>query len=129
MTITSKIKEIVSVKERQGDKWTVYYFIVEMENGDKYPIKKGKMKKDWFTVGQELNYEIKKDWEYDKIYVEEEKKEFGKTFTPKNYKADAVSFSISYAKDLVIAGKATDLEKEADKIYMRMLSKFNSLNV
>lgn len=101
-TKTSKIKEIISKKERKGDKWTVYYFTVEMENGDKYPIKKGKMKEDGFTVGQELHYTIDKDWEYDKIFIiEEQKANFGGGTSSKSSNA---SFAMSYAKDLCVAG-------------------------
>lgn len=121
---TSKIKEIVWVKERQGNNWTVYYFTVVMENGDKYPIKKGKMKKDGYQLGQELNYTIEKDWEYDKIFVQEEKKEFGK-FMPKDYAKDFISFSASYVKDLVVAGKIEmkDYEKSFDRLWKMMCEK------
>lgn len=135
---TSKIKEIVKINPRTGgSNGTVYYFIVKMENWDEYPIKKGKMVEDWFKVGDELTYEIKKDGEYDKIFVEEkpfEKKSFGSkasTFVPKNPRIEAITMCMSYAKDLVIAGKVDvkNIESAATKLLKWAIDNINIIDV
>lgn len=51
---TSKIKTVQSVKEYAGQKGTIFYHNLEMENGDKINI--GKQKPQ--TVGTELTYEL-----------------------------------------------------------------------
>ena len=51
---TSKIKVIKDIKEYNGQHGTVFYHLLEMDNGDKINI--GKKKK--LQVGFELNYEI-----------------------------------------------------------------------
>ena len=52
--ITSKIKNIESVKPYEGKNGTTYYHNLEMENGDKINI--GKLKEQ--EVGFELTYEF-----------------------------------------------------------------------
>lgn len=121
----SKIKYIHQIKEWKGEKWTVFYFSLEMENGDKWTI--WKMKHDAFKVWDTLHYEIEtKDGRNKFKEIKENKQKQG--FWKRDYHKDAVWFAMSYAKDLVVAGKKemNDLEHIADSIYARMIKKYNS---
>jgi hypothetical protein len=51
---TSKIEKIDSVKEWAGQNGTVYYHLLEMENGDKINLGK----KKHLAIGEELTYEV-----------------------------------------------------------------------
>ena len=51
---TSKILEILGVKERQGGQMTIYYITVKLENGETITL--GKRKKDALVVGQSITY-------------------------------------------------------------------------
>ena len=119
---TSKIKEIHSVKEYNGQNGMVYYFDITMENGDRGNI--GKKKKDAYSVGMSIDYTLEKTEKGNKI-KEEVKAFWWKMWAGRDHKKDCVSFAMSYAKDLVVGGKIQikDLSQYADKIYARMLSK------
>jgi len=86
--ITSKIKEVVSVKPHENSYGITLYHSLLMENGDKINI--GKKKEQ--LVGWELTYEIveKGQQEYNKA----------KAVAPENFKSNGQkSYSSSFKKD------------------------------
>lgn len=97
---TSKIKRVESVKPYNGQNGTIYYHLLEMENGNKINI--GKKKE--LQVGWELAYEIteKGQQEYEKAKSVAPQQFNGYSKKQNNQTA---SFALSYAKDLVIGGK------------------------
>lgn len=105
-------------------------FIIEFDNGDKgfYTSKNEDQKK--FIVGQESEYMIEEKQgsrgAYYKISVpqsEQPARSFGKP--AQDPKVQMISFSMSYTKDLIVAGKVQmpDLTKEFNNIYNLMISK------
>ena len=60
MATTSKIKEIISVKEWDGQYGKMYSYSLHMENWE-YP-KLNKTKKDAFKIGDEITYEEVEPW-------------------------------------------------------------------
>lgn len=125
----SKIVKILEDKETNGKYWIVYYSTVIMENGDEHQIKQWKKAKWGYKEWQELEYTIENIKWYDKIVVKEDPKEQyqGKQWFSKDYKKDSITMVLSFAKDLVVAWKLDikDLEKWADKLYARVLSKLD----
>lgn len=139
MSKTAKIVGITGTKERTGPNGTVHYISVEMDNGDKGTI--GKKSKDALSVGDELTYElVEKEFNGNITYNIKEVKE--NTFQKKsggytrNYKADFISFAMSYAKDLAVAGKIVTTDKDvdiatcevADTFYKRMCNTYDEIN-
>ena len=51
----------------------------------------------------------------------------GKSFAPKNYKADFISFAMSYTKDLVVAGKV-DMKSSKESKLPTMRDTFNTMH-
>jgi hypothetical protein len=58
----SKVKEIKTVKEFNGDRGSTWYFTVEMENGDKGQI--ARKSEAGLKVGQEVTYELDNSGRY-----------------------------------------------------------------
>ena len=114
---TSKIKTIAECKPWTGEKGTVYYHNLAMENGDKINI--GKKKE--LSVGEELHYEIIGDigqHEYTKA------KSVNPQFQKKNddyVKGIEVGHAINNAVNMVCAGvdllPGEEFKTEAHKIY------------
>jgi hypothetical protein len=133
---TAKILEITGTKQREGQNGTVHYISVVMENGDKGTI--GKKSADALKIGDELTYTIEsKEHNGNTYYTIKEIKDNNfqkKSYSgySRNYKADFISFAMSYAKDLAVAGKidAKDeiLWDKADSIYTWMIKQYNDLD-
>lgn len=126
---TSKVKAITWTKEWQWQNGVVHYISMEMENGDKVNI--WKKNKDAFKVWDEINYEVISEDEYHVKKIKEIKEELKKPFNQRNYRMDAVSFAMSYSKDLVVWWKVDikDLEATATRIYDWMLKSINTLEI
>ena len=127
---TSKVKLITGTKVWKWPNWDVFYHSMEMENGDKVNV--GKKTDNFFKVGDEINYDVVSTDEYWVKKIKEIKEEFKKGwYTPVNPRITAVSMAMSYAKDLVVAGKVElkDLEVEATKIFDWMNKQINALEV
>lgn len=106
-------------------------YMIEFENGDKgyYSTKDADQKK--FIVGNVSDYVLEEKvgakGPYNKIKLPEtEQKSFG-GFQKKQQdpKVQFISFSMSYTKDLIVAGKVplADMEKEFNRMFNAMLSK------
>jgi len=108
-------------------------FAIEFENGDKGYYSTKYPEKIPFIVGNVADYLLetltKKDGSgtYNKIKVPgEAQTQGGFAGKPKvDPKTQIIGFSMSYTKDLIVAGKVpmTDLEKEFNRIYNLMASK------
>lgn len=123
-------------KEWSGQYGTMFDHDVEFADGTKGVYTSKKKDQDTFKVGAELPYtlEVKERNGYKNNVIKpvsENKGGFGgKTFAPKNYKADFISFAASYSKDLVVAGKAEikDFRKIFSTMYDVMAEKLDEVN-
>lgn len=73
---TSKVKEIKQVRSWNGGKTPMWFFAVEMENGDKGDVTR--FKEDGLRVGDELTYKVEPNGNYTRLT--EEKKNTGRSF-------------------------------------------------
>lgn len=127
MEKTSKITRTIFKNEwtsPQGQK--IYYHDVELENGDKGSIGAKEQMPSKLNPNQELTYTI----EGNKIKAVVPKPSFGgggKGYTAPDPKVQMISFSMSYAKDLIVGSKVDikDLEITFDRIYKAMTSKLS----
>ncbi len=124
---TSKIVKVTGSKQWKD----IFYTSVELENGDKGSI--GSKSEGKYKVGDEIKYEIttreSNGNTYYDIKIVKDKPEFQKGGFQKDNEFHLVSFSYAYAKDLVVADKASidKLQDLADRIADRMMAKYKSL--
>jgi hypothetical protein len=106
-------------------------FIIEMKNGDKGYYNSKDENQQKFVVGKESDYSIeqkegKNGNVYFKITIPGDAAPFQKAGKQQiEPRVQMISFSMSYAKDLIVGGKVpiTDLDKEFNRIYSLMISK------
>lgn len=118
----SKIKTVSPRKPYEGAYGKMYYATITLENWDKWSLW---AKEEWkYTIWQEIEYTIEETTNGNKIKIMQQQKGW-KSFT-KDYKKDAVSFALSYAKDIMIAWKVKEdqLLPTADKLYEWMIGKY-----
>lgn len=106
-------------------------YIIEFDNSDKgyYSTKDADQKK--FIVGNVADYVIEEKTGSKGIYFkvslpQSEKPAFSGGGKPQaNPRVQIISFSMSYVKDLIVAGKVplTDLEKEFNRMFNLMIGK------
>lgn len=133
---------IASFKNQWTGKFGLMFdHTIAFDNGDKGVYQSKKKEQDDFVIGAEVNYTIESRLSRSGITDMVIKPErvvsnmrgggdgFRKSFE-KNYKADFISFSASYAKDLIVAGKAEikDFRKVFQAMYSVMLDKLNEVN-
>lgn len=127
---TSKITDITGTRKWEGDKGTVWYFDLVMENGDVGSI--GKKSQDALKIGQELRYtsELGKNGRLNFREYRENNGFSGRGgFGGRSMSTQAMA--LAYAKDLVVAqieaGKTGELktDKLAD-VAMAVADKFNT---
>lgn len=125
-----KAKPTKITKMEKKDTYGNTSFIIEFDNGDKgfYTSKVEDQKK--FIIGNVADYEIEvkqgSKGPYNKITVPQtDKPAFGGGRAAVDPKVSMISFSMSYAKDLIVGGKVPigDLDKEFNRIYNLMISK------
>jgi hypothetical protein len=136
MQKTAKIVAITGTRPRESKNGTVHYISVEMDNGDKGTV--GKKTPDALKIGDELTYTLESKEHNGNTYYS--LKEIKKEWTPKaggsysrNYKADYISFALSYAKDLAVAGKIITTDdgvdiavcEVAETLYARMCKTYD----
>ena len=130
--VTKTTKSVNSDGSAKKDTYGNFSFIIELDNGDKgyYASKSEDQTK--FVVGKEAEYlieekEARYGGKYYKITVPqaEGSKSFGGGRPTVDPKVQMISFSMSYAKDLVVAGKVDldDLVNEFERIHKAMISK------
>jgi hypothetical protein len=101
MQKTSKVTDILQVKPWQGPKGTVYYFSIELANGDKGEI--GSKSDDGIKIGDELNYTLEQTEHGFKIKKAYQQNGFGGGGFKGQQRGSSASFALSYAKDLAVA--------------------------
>lgn len=76
-------------------------------------------------VGDTIDYELWEANEYGVHRITEKSNKPMKQGFAKDYIKDSITMCMSYTKDLIVAGKVDmkDMEKEADRIYKRVLTK------
>lgn len=128
-----KAKVTKITKFEKKDNYGNTSFSIEFENNDKgfFSTKDEEQKK--FIIGQETEYNIEeKTGATGKVYYkitlpqsEQPTKSFGGGKPAQDPKISMIGFSMSYTKDLVVAGKVpmSDLAKEFNSIYNLMISK------
>ncbi len=124
-----KIKTCRFVIEWQGEKGIVYYHEIELDNGDKGQIGTKEKNPDKLQPGQELTYTIESTSRGNKIKaVTQQGGGFRGGKPMRDPKEQMISFSMSYCKDLVCAGKLDikDLEIGATRIYNIMKKLYES---
>lgn len=121
--VTSKVKAVNEIREFTGKNGTMYSIGLTMDNGDVWEVVK--KSKDGIKPGDELTYTIETTQYGNKFKVVSKPYEGGKKFTPRDHKLDFISFSMSYAKDLVVADKVKieRLLPTANKIFTWMLER------
>lgn len=130
---TSKIKTIKSKKF--NEKYSTWYFQVEMENWDAWSI--WKKDENALNVWDELTYtkeEKEYNWNTFTTLKEVRENTWKKWWTPRNYKAESIGFAMSYAKDILCSYNENNLptnpdflEKTFEKIYWMMQKKYEEL--
>jgi hypothetical protein len=103
--ITSKVHEIIEVREWKGGHGTVFFHKLKMDNGDIGEI--GKKVDNAFRVGDELTYEIEPTQFGNKFKVPQPAFGGGNGFGGAK-KGSTASFALSYAKDLAVANIAVN---------------------
>ena len=123
----STIKSIDKVN--YSEKYETYYY--NMTLADDIKVNIGKKKNDFFQLWQAIDFEFageKDEYGLRKIKLTEDlnKANWGKQWYSKDYTKDSVYMAISYAKDLVCNGKIElkDMEKEAERMHLRMCTKY-----
>lgn len=132
MEKTSKVKSQKFQKEYEGNYGKVYYFEIEMENGDKGQYGSKKNPQDTFIEGQELSYDIVDKNGYYHIKPLRQIIPNGFNGNKKPYDADAEKFrqflilaqsSMTKSVDLVIHGivKIEQLQATCDKLMQQQI--------
>lgn len=125
----SKVTKVTKMDKK--DSYGNTSFVIEFENGDKgFYTSKNEDQKN-FVVGTETEYLSEKKTgatgkEYCKISVpQKEFQKFNQAKAPVDPKIQMISFSASYTKDLIVAGKVPyeKFDEAFDKLYSKMISK------
>jgi len=129
MEKTSKITRTVFKTEWKGQNGSVFYHDVEFENGDKGSIGTKEQEPAKLNPGQELTYTLEPNDKggLPKIKPVQAKGGYsgGGGKPQQDPKVQMISFSMSYAKDLIVGGKVDikDLEKTFNLIHTLMTGK------
>lgn len=128
MEKTSKIKSSKFLKEWQGEKGIIYYHEIHLENGDEGQIGTKEKSPEKLNVGQELTYTIESSSYGNKIKAVSQSSGGFKGKPQRDPKEQMISFSTSYVKDLIVAGKIDikDLEPSVKRMYNIMKSLYES---
>jgi len=124
-----KILECKFIKEWTGEKGTVFYHDLKLDNGDHGQIGTKDRLPDRIAVGQELTYTIEETSYGNKIKAVSQSGGGGFKGKPqRDPKEQMISFSTSYVKDLICAGKIDikDLEPSVKRMYNIMKSLYES---
>lgn len=122
----AKIVRTVFKNEWKGDKGTVFYHEIELDNGDKGQIGTKEQMPAKLNPGQELTYTIEVTDKGNKIKaVQPAGGGFAGGNRGPNPKVQIVGFAMSYTKDLIIADKVKidQLTGTFEKIHALMAAK------
>jgi hypothetical protein len=131
----SKVTKVTKLDKK--DSYGNTSFIIEFDNGDNGFFTSKKEDQSSFIQGQEATYLIeekegKAGKKYCKINLPQTGKPFagGKPgFVAADPRIQMISFSTSYAKDLVVAGKIKmeDLPKASEDIFKNMIKLYETI--
>jgi hypothetical protein len=131
----SKVTKITKMDKK--DNYGNTSFVVEFENADKGFFTSKNEDQKAFVVGTEATYLIEEKTGttgkvYFKVTLPQAQKSFsggGKSYTPADPRIQMISFSTSYAKDLVVADKIkiTDLSKYSEEIFKNMVKLYETI--
>lgn len=124
MATKAKVLEISEASKITTANWDFFKFALKLDNDEKWWTTLFKTDKFPYSVWEEIEYDREQKWEYKSIKIVKKNAWWFWQKTPKDYHKDAVSFAMSYAKDLVIAGKSEDLFTQAESIYERMTKRY-----
>lgn len=103
----AKITRTIFKNEWKGDKGSVFYHEIELDNGDKGQIGAKEQMPSKLNPGQELTYTIESTDRGNKIKaVAPAGSGFGGGRKGPEPKTQIIGFAMSYTKDLIIADKA-----------------------
>lgn len=106
---TAKVKEVLQKRKWDGPNGTVFYYKLELDNGDIGEI--GKKKDNAIHVGETLTYTAEESDYGLKFKAVQQSNGFGGGgFRGGAQKGSTASFALSYAKDLAIANMAKTTE-------------------
>lgn len=132
----SKVTKVTKMDKK--DSYGNTSFIIEFDNNDKgFYTSKNEDQKN-FVQGSEATYNIeekegREGKKYYKITLPQTANGFnkggGKGFVPVDPRIQMISFSTSYAKDLVVADKIkmTDLSKTSEEIFKNMIKLYDTI--
>jgi len=124
---TQKITAIGAVREYDYEWKHFYATTLTMDNWDTWECSKSK--KDYFTVWQELTYELVPNWNYPAKIKEQKKPYSGKWgYVQEDPKVKIIWFALSYAKDLYMWKEIVNVKeilKTADAFLERMDQEYN----
>ena len=128
MAQTAKVAKVLGARQWEWSHWVMWAIKLEMDNGDVGEInKKNEMA---FKTGDELTYDVEKNEKFGDKFKEAKKPyEWGSKwgYSSEPFEDKIIPMSISYAKDLVVAGMNTgvkvELEETADRMYTWMVNK------
>jgi hypothetical protein len=128
MEKTAKITRVVFKNEYNGQHGKVFYHDVELDNGDKGSIGCKDKEPTWLNPNQELCYTLD-NGKIKKVQPQNGSGGGKKPFVPVDPRIQFISFSMSYAKDLCVAGKIDDkkLISTFELIYDKMEEKYKKL--
>jgi hypothetical protein len=124
----AKITRTTFKQEWKGDKGSVFYHDIELDNGDKGSIGAKEQMPSKLNPGQELTYTIEAGQHGNKIKAVAAAGGgggFGGGRKGPEPKTQIIGFAMSYTKDLIVAGKISmdQLAVNFEKIYNLMASK------
>jgi len=124
----SKIRSCRFVSEWAGQNGIVYYHEIELDNGDKGQIGTKDKNPEKLEIGNELTYTIESTSRGNKIKIVSGAGGFKGGKPQRDPKEQMISFSTSYVKDLICAGKVDikDLEPAVKRMYNIMKSLYES---
>jgi hypothetical protein len=130
MEKTATITRTVFKNEYTGQHGKVYYHDIELDNGDKGSIGAKDKEPSKLNPGQSLTYTLEVTDKGTKIKAVSAKPSFnGGGKFQQDPRVQFISFSMSYAKDLMVGGKIEEknLINCFEKIYKAMESKYNEI--
>jgi len=127
---TSKITDITGTRKWEGERGTVYYFDLIMENGDVGSI--GKKSADALKIGQELRYTAEPG-KNGKLNFKEQREYMNGSYRGGfgGGRASLQAMALAYAKDIVVAqieaGKTGDVKtSDLADATMKVADKFHA---
>lgn len=99
---TAVIKNIISIREYEGQYGLTYYYMLELNNGEKGEI--GKLSKDAFKIGDSLTYTVS-EGKYGLVFKEVKPNRYGGKQPVESIASVALRCSSELTSAFIAAGK------------------------